>query len=136
MLIGRPRNQQNLATSPSGGLNGVPSVRSGTGRCFKPSPVKTKGVEFKFLQALIGKTTKQIRGNHNERRLHLWEETQVNKKDRKKTKNKVDTRHTSPMVWSWTFFQINGCTLGVDATKCPAKSTRKLPHNNYVYPLI
>ena len=31
------------------------------------------------------------------------------------------------------FFQINGCTLGVDATKCPTKSTRKPPHNNYVY---
>ena len=53
MLIGRPRNQQNLAASPSGGLNGVPSVRSGTGRCFKPSPVKTKSVEFKFLRARI-----------------------------------------------------------------------------------
>ena len=53
MLIGRPRNQQNLAASPSGGLNGVPSVRSGTGRCFKPSPVKTKGVKFKFLRAHI-----------------------------------------------------------------------------------
>ena len=49
MLIGRPRNQQNLAASPSGGLNGVPNVRSGTGRCFKPSPVKTKGVEFNFF---------------------------------------------------------------------------------------
>jgi len=45
----------------------------------------------------------------------------------------VDTRHTSPRVWSSTFFQINGCTLGVDATKCPAKSTRKLLHTNYVY---
>ena len=104
MLIGRPGNQQNLAASPSGGLNSVPSVRSGTGRCFKPSPVKTKGVEFKFLRArillLLEKTTKQIRGNHNERRLHLWEETEVNIRDRKKTKNKVDTRHTSPVVWS------------------------------------
>ena len=49
----KAKEPANLATSPSGGLNGVPSVRSGTGRCFKPSPVKTKGVEFKFLQAHI-----------------------------------------------------------------------------------
>jgi len=51
ILIGRPRSQQSLAASPFGGVNGVPRVRSGMGRCFKPSPVKTEGVQFKFLQS-------------------------------------------------------------------------------------
>ena len=138
MLIGRPRNQQSLAASPSGGLNGNPSVRSGTGRCFNPSPVKTKRIEFKFssnpgsnrtyMLLLLRKNYKRNLANHNEPRLHLREEIQVNRL--KKEKNTVDTRHTSSVVLSSPFFQINGSTLGVEAAKCPAKLTRKLTRNN------
>ena len=80
------------------------------------------------------KNYKRNLANHNEPRQHLREEIQVNKLK----KEKKQSGHTShqPRGVVIAFFELNECTLGVDATKCPAKLTRKLPRNNYVYRLI